>query len=105
MQRYAESNELTGNDYTAVNMSGTSSPNHLYNLSDITRTLRETFALGGICAAEGCGRSGTDGAHVYMCNDRGEIFPCLVTFCRRHNHRTNTNPIPLRSGARYRELF
>ena len=68
MERYAESNELTGNDCEAINMSGTASPNHRYNLSDITRTLR-------------------------------------VTFCRRHNHPTNTNPIPLRSRARYRELF
>ena len=105
MERYAESNEYTENNYEAMNMCGTSSPNHEYNLSDITRNLRETFGLGRICAATGCGRGGIVGAHIDLLNNRDEILPCLVPFCRGHNHHTNTNPILLRSGLPYRRLY
>ena len=106
MERYAESNEYNGNNYEAMNMCGTASPNHDYNLSDITRNLRETFGLGRICAAAGCGgRGGIVGSHIDLLNNRDEIFPCLVPLCNRHNHHTNTNPIPLRSGVPYRRLY
>ena len=105
MERYAESNEYTENNYEAMNMVNTASPSHEYYLGDITRNLRDTFGLGRICAATGCGRRGRIvGAHVDLLNDRDEILPCLVPLCNRHNHHTNSNPILLRSGIPYRML-